>query len=63
MRDGDEVGFALVVLVAFVVVEEEEEEAVGWMDDDGRKEMERVPENRMTDTARATGRTAVKGLG
>ncbi len=62
MREGDEVGFAPVVLVAFVVVEEEEE-AVGWMDDDGRKEMERVPENRMTDTARATGRTAVKGLG
>lgn len=35
---------------------------VGWTDD-GTKEMERVPENRMTDTARATGRTAVNGFG
>lgn len=37
------------------LLEEEEE--------DGTKEMESVPENRMTDTARATGRTAVRGLG
>lgn len=40
----------------------EEEEEVGWTED-GTKEMERVPENRMTDTARATGRTAVRGFG
>ena len=32
----------------------------GW---EGRKEMESVPEKRTTLTARATGRTAVKGLG
>lgn len=31
--------------------------------DDGRKEMERVPENRIIDTANATGSTAVKGFG
>lgn len=42
---------------------EVEEEAVGWTEEDGTKEMERVPENRMTDTAKATGRTAVRGLG
>ena len=31
--------------------------------DEGEKDRLRVPENRTTDTARATGRPAVKGLG
>lgn len=43
--------------------EEEEVEVVGLSAEDGTKEMESVPENRMTDTAKATGRTAVRGLG
>lgn len=41
----------------------EEVEVVGLSEEDGTKEMESVPENRMTDTANATGRTAVRGLG
>ncbi len=37
-------------------------ELAGFVDD-GRKEIERVPENRTIDTASATGRIAVSGLG
>lgn len=32
-------------------------------EDEGRKDIDSVPEKRTTDTARATGRTAVRGLG
>lgn len=65
----DDVGWLFLFLLSFLLEEEEEdeeeeeEEDAGWTDDDGTKEMERVPENRMIDTARATGRTAVIGLG
>lgn len=37
-------------------------EGVGW-GEEGRKEIERVPENRTIETASAIGRTAVRGLG
>ena len=34
----------------------------GWVAD-GRKEIDNVPEKRTTETTRATGKTAVRGLG
>lgn len=36
---------------------------VGKDDDEGTKETDKVPENRTTETASATGSTAVRGLG
>ena len=44
-------------------VVEEKEVAEGALDVDGRKEMDRVPEKRTTETARAMGRMAVSGFG
>ena len=47
------------------VVEEEEEDDVAGLgaDVEGRKEMDRVPEKRTTETVRAMGRIAVSGFG
>ena len=44
------------------VFEEDEAAGVG-ADVEGRKEMDKVPEKRTTETARAMGRMAVSGLG
>lgn len=44
------------------VVEEEDVAGLG-ADVEGRKEMDKVPEKRTTETARAMGRIAVSGLG
>lgn len=70
----EEGGLVVFLLLLLVLLEDEGEEeedgrvevdvdVVGLSDEDGTKDMESVPENRMTDTARATGRTAVRGLG
>lgn len=57
-------GLLLLFLLFLLLLEEdeEEEEEVGWTED-GTKETERVPENRIIETAKATGRTAVNGFG
>ena len=56
-------GFGWLLLVWGKEGEEEEVVVVIFDEEEGRKETQSVPEKRTTLTAKATGRTAVKGLG